>query len=159
MNPVPGGGTRTPPGTGPNQITPGGPGNLPEVGRSAAQGESQQPLTSGEPPLHATQPQKPFTRVTRNNDDPQPRGSTTNNSATLKHRFPLQRETPKGRPPWPALRYVRSGVECLAAQPRGGFFGLRFSTLFHGPGDDFDAMKFPKPSYLSKNPVRSFFSW
>jgi hypothetical protein len=42
------------------------------VGRSAAQDKTQQPLTSGGPPLNATPPQKPFPRGIRNNDVPGP---------------------------------------------------------------------------------------
>jgi hypothetical protein len=66
------------------------------VGRSAAQDTPQQPLTSCELPLHATQPQKPLSRETRNEDDPSPVAAPPTLQLRWKHRFPFQRVTTKG---------------------------------------------------------------
>jgi hypothetical protein len=67
-----------------------------EVGRSAAQCEPPQPLTSDGPPL--TAPTRPVDYQPRDQEQrgSPARGSITNRSAKLNHIFPLQRETQAG---------------------------------------------------------------
>lgn len=56
----------------PGPLTPARARNLPEVGRSAAQSEPQQPLTNDGPPLTATTRPATTARGTRNNEVPGP---------------------------------------------------------------------------------------